>query len=203
MRATQNTKNKNELKLVAGFSALAICIHLFESSLPSIMGIKPGLANIVTIIVLLRFNLKIAAQVQLLRVFVASLLNGSIFSPTFFLSLSGSLCALLALSIIYCYQQSILKINHNNPSLLSHSWQASAISFSVAAALAHMLGQFSLAYIWLIPHAGLFKLLPILLSLALAFGWVNGIIAQKVLLQLSSQDLSVSTQKLSGTYAQR
>lgn len=188
------SENKNQIdssesltsqqKLVAGFAALATCIHLFESALPSIMGIKPGLANVITLIVLLRYGLSIAVQVQLLRVFIASLLNGSIFGPTFLLSLTGSLFSLTALAIIYTSVSFFIgqDRSHSEPSI--KNWQPSAISFSVIAALAHMFGQFSLAYLWLIPHAGLFKLLPILLLLALAFGWVNGIMVQQVLLQL-------------------
>lgn len=178
--STQHTQ-----RLTAGFAALAICIHLFESSLPSLLGIKPGLANIITLIVLLRYGLRMAVQVQLLRVFIASLLNGSLFSPTFFLSLSGSLAALLGLSLVYVL---VFRIGGKKPGLpiSTDTWQPGAISFSVIAALANMCGQFLLAYAWLIPHAGLFKLLPFLLLIALAFGWVNGIISHHVLHQLDT-----------------
>lgn len=179
-------------KLIAGFAALAICIHLFESTLPNIMGIKPGLANVITLIVLLRYGLGMAVQVQLLRVFIASLLNGSIFGPTFILSLSGSLFSLSALALVYTV---VKLIPSNNPHTsgfdpMTHvqkNWLPGAVTFSVLAALAHMLGQFTLAYFWLIPHAGLFKLLPILLLVALAFGWVNGIMAQQVLQHLNTK----------------
>lgn len=167
---------QHKTTLIANFAALAICIHLFESTLPSIMGIKPGLANVITLIVLLRYGLKMAIQVQVLRVIIASLLNGSILTPTFFLSSSGSICSLVALSIVFTFFRRL----NTNP-----HWQPSAISFSIFAAMSHMFGQFILAYYWLIPHPGLFKMLPFLLLIALAFGWVNGIMTQLVLNKLT------------------
>jgi heptaprenyl diphosphate synthase len=183
VHSSDNTiENKpNRQKLTAGFAALAICIHLFESTLPSVMGIKPGLANVITLIVLLRYGLKMAVHVQLLRVFIASLLNGSLFGPTFFLSLCGSLAALCMLAIIYTIFKALLFSDDEHVYPYLEKWMPGAITYSVIAAIAHMLGQFLLAYLWLIPHTGLFKLLPVLLLLALAFGWVNGIMAHKVL----------------------
>lgn len=175
---------KQQINLIAKFSALAICIHLFESALPSIMGIKPGLANVITLIVLLRYGLTMAIQVQILRVLIASLLNGSIFTPTFFLSVSGSICSLFALSVLFTVFKK-LEPNAITRKQETNLWQPSAISFSVLAAMSHMFGQFILAYYWLIPHTGLFKILPFLLLIALAFGWVNGIMTQLVLNKLT------------------
>jgi len=176
--------HKQTIQLTAQFAALAICIHLFESSLPNIMGIKPGLANVITLIVLLRYGLNMAIQVQLLRVFIGSLLSGSLFTPTFFLSACGSFFALLSLGLVLSLLKiiSTKSIAHN---LIKRSHLPSAISFSIIASLSHMSGQFILAYYWLIPHLGLFQLLPILLAIALVFGWVNGIMAQLVLNQLN------------------
>jgi hypothetical protein len=49
---------------------------------------------------------------------------------------------------------------------------------AVLAALAHMAGQFALAYWVLIPHPGLLRLLPVLMTVALLFGFSGGIIAR-------------------------
>ena len=44
-----------EDRLIAGYAALAIVIHVLEAGFPSpVPGVKPGLANVVTLIVLLR-----------------------------------------------------------------------------------------------------------------------------------------------------
>ena len=96
---TQPQKNKRiEIKTtaddhrIAKLAAFAIGLHLLEAVMPSpLPGVKPGLANIVTLFVLYRFDFATAAWVSLLRVFASSLLLGNFLSPTFALSLSGAL----------------------------------------------------------------------------------------------------------------
>lgn len=76
---------------IAKLAALAIGLHLIEAVVPSpLPGVKPGIANIVTLYVLYRFDFVTAAWVSLLRVFASSLLFGNFLSPTFALSLSGA-----------------------------------------------------------------------------------------------------------------
>lgn len=160
--------NRDDIR-IAWLAALATSIHLLESSLPSLLpGIKPGFANIITIIVFLRFNWHAAIWVSLLRVMAGSLLLGTFLSPTFMLSLSGAICSLLVLGLA---QQLPGK-------------GFSAIGLSIVAALSHISGQFLLAYVWFIPHQGLWNLLPVLLSMSLILGIINGIICNKVLARL-------------------
>lgn len=148
---------------IAWFTALAITIHIAESALPSpLPGVKPGLANVITIAVLMRFGWRMAVWVSLLRVVAGSLLIGTFLSPTFMLSFSGALASTVILSLL---------------SQLPTRWQCSAMGYSVASALCHMLAQFWVAYSLFIHHAGLFHLLPLLLTAALVFGTVSGIIA--------------------------
>ena len=50
---------------IAWLAALAITIHIVESALPSpLPGVKPGLANVVTIVVLWRYGWAAAAWVS-------------------------------------------------------------------------------------------------------------------------------------------
>jgi len=155
---------------IAWLAAFAICIHILESSLPSpIPGIKPGLANIVTIVVLLKYGWGSAAWVSLLRVLGSSLITGTFLSPTFLLSSTGMLATLLVLWT--ANQLSVLR--------------PGAIGFSVLAALAHMSGQFLLAYLVFIPHPGMLNLFPVLMSVALVLGIVNGIISQKLFTRIA------------------
>lgn len=156
--------------LIAWLTALAVTIHIAESALPSpVPGIKPGLANVVTIAVLVRYGWRMAAWVTLLRVLVSSLLLGTFLSPTFMLSLSGALCSALVLALAYTATWCLPGAG------------LSALSYSVLAALAHMAGQFAVAYALFIPHPALLHLLPVLMSAAVIFGAVSGIIAQAIL----------------------
>lgn len=156
--------------LIAWLTALAVCIHLAESVLPApLPGIKPGLANVVTIAVLLRYGWRMAAWVTLLRVLVGSLLLGTFLSPTFILSLSGAVCSLLALGAAHALSTRLPGTG------------LSALGYSVLAALAHMAAQFFVAYALFIPHPALLHLLPVLMTAALLFGLVSGRVAQALL----------------------
>lgn len=153
--------------LIAWFTALAITIHIAESVLPSpLPGIKPGLANVVTIAVLLRYGLSMAIWVSLLRVLVGSLLLGTFLSPTFMLSLSGALCSVAVLSAAW---------------KLVPGRGLGPLGCSVLAAMGHMAGQFCTAYALFIPHPGLLHLLPVLMTAAVLFGLVSGMIASAML----------------------
>lgn len=153
---------------IAKLAALAIGLHLVEAVLPSPMpGVKPGLANIVTLFVLYRFDFVTAAWVSLLRVFASSLILGNFLSPTFALSLSGALLSLSALFIAQYLPKRFF----------------SAISLSVLAAFAHMAGQLLVVRLWLIPHAGVAYLVPIFMAAALFFGLLNGLLTNYLLRQ--------------------
>jgi heptaprenyl diphosphate synthase len=56
-----------------------------------------------------------------------------------------------------------------------------AIGYSVAAALAHMGAQIAVARWLFIPHPAILALAPFLLTAALVFGIVSGVIAATVL----------------------
>ncbi|MBI1174838.1 MAG: heptaprenyl diphosphate synthase [Sideroxydans sp.] len=147
---------------VARMAALALGLSVLEAAVPSpLPGVKPGLANIVTLIVLARYGWRTAAWVSLLRVVAGSLLFGNFLAPGFFLSLSGALCSLLILALGQC---------------LPTRWFG-AVTHSILAAFAHIAGQLLIVYLWLIPHAGIAYLFPIFAMAALLFGTVNGLIA--------------------------
>jgi heptaprenyl diphosphate synthase len=159
-------------RLIAGFAALAVVIQVLETSFPSpIPGIKPGLANAVTLIVLLRHGWHSAAWVSALRVLAGSLLTGSFLAPAFWLSASGALCSLLILGL--CVQWNRLPLA-----------PLSVLGLSVVSALAHTSGQFFVAYHWFVPHPGVLHLLPVLMGAALLFGLVTGWATEQILRRL-------------------
>ncbi len=147
---------------VARMAALAVGLSALEAAVPSpLPGVKPGLANIVTLIVLARYGWRTAVWVSLLRVVAGSLLMGSFLAPGFFLSFSGALCSLVALAA-----------SQHLPS----RWFGT-VTHSVFAAFAHIAGQLLVVYLWLIPHAGISYLIPVFGAAALAFGAANGLSA--------------------------
>lgn len=139
---------------------------MLEAVIPSpLPGVKPGIANIVTLYVLYQYGFTTAAWVSILRVFASSLLLGQFLSPTFALSLSGALLSLGALWLAM----------H-----LPKRWFG-PVSLSICAAFAHIAGQLLMVRLWLIPHAGLAYLVPVFVLAALFFGVINGLITAKLL----------------------
>lgn len=150
---------------VARMAAFAVGLSVAEAALPSpLPGVKPGLANIVTLLVLQRYGLKTAVWVSLLRVVASSLLLGGFLAPAFMLSLGGAIASL-----------GMLALTRN----LSAAFFG-PVSLSIFAACAHITGQLGVVYIWFIPHAGLFYLVPIFAAAALLFGTVNGLIVARL-----------------------
>ena len=151
---------------IAKLTALAIGLHLAEAILPSpLPGVKPGIANIVTLYVLYRFDFATAAWVSLLRVFASAFLLGQFLSPTFVLSLSGAVCSLLVLALAF---------------RLPRKWFG-PVTLSILAAFAHIAGQLLVVRLWLIPHAAVAYLVPVFAASALIFGLANGLVAAHLL----------------------
>lgn len=155
-----------EDRRIARYAAAAIALTIAEAALPSpLPGVKPGLANIVVLIVLWRHGWRDAAWVSLLRVLAGSLLLGQFLAPGFFLALTG---ALTSLAVLAAAAQ--LPRRRFGP-----------VTASVLAAFAHVGGQLLLARLWLVPHDGVFYLVPVFAASALLFGIVNGLIAARLL----------------------
>lgn len=151
---------------VARLAALAIGLTLAEAALPSpLPGVKPGLANIVILMVLLQHGWRAAAWVSALRVLGGALLVGSVFTPGFWLSAAGALASLAVLAVAQ-----FLPPRHFSP-----------VSLSVLAAFGHIGGQLLLAALWLLPTAAIAQLLPVFAAAALVFGTVNGVIVARLL----------------------
>jgi len=151
---------------IARLAAAAIGLSLIDAAIPlPLPGVKPGLANIVTLIVLARHGWGTAVWVSVLRVVAGGLLLGHFLSPGFFLSVAGAAASLLVLGAV-----SRLPVRAFGP-----------VGWSVCAAFAHIGGQLLLARLWLIPHDGLFLMTPFFAVAALAFGIINGLIAARLL----------------------
>ena len=155
-----------EDRRVAWLATAAVALSLVDAAIPSpLPGVKPGLANIVTLVVLARWGWREAVWVALLRVIVGSLVLGQFLAPGFFLSLAGGLASLVALGVAVHLPRRVF----------------GPVSHSVLAAFAHFAGQLVVARIWLVPHDGVFYLVPVFALAATVFGLVNGLVAARLM----------------------
>ncbi len=140
---------------------LAIGLHVFEAALPSLgPWFKPGLANLVTLLALVQMGPKAAFSLALGRIIAGSFFIGTLFTPTFVISMAGGLVAALTMIATWRWIPRI-----------------SLVGVSLAGALAHMAAQFFTVESLFIHQAAIYYALPPLLLLSCATGWMNGALA--------------------------
>lgn len=164
-------KNTKRMMNITMLIAISILFHLIESMIPiplPIPGFKLGLANIVGLIALYLYDAKVMLGVNLLRVILASLLRGMIFSAGFWLSISGIVLSSLATIIAKRYTP------------------MSTFGVSCASSAFHVVGQV-IAVTILYNQFLMGALLPILLILSIPTGLVIGYIAKAVLHRINKE----------------
>lgn len=150
-----------EDRRIAGLAALAVGLTLAEAALPTpIPGVKPGLANIVILLVMLRHGFTAAVWVMAIRLLAGSLLLGYFLSPGFWLAAAGAAASMCVLCLVRYLPAPLF----------------GPVSFSVGMAFAHVGGQLVLAKLWLFAEADITLLMPVFALAALVFGTVNGLI---------------------------
>jgi heptaprenyl diphosphate synthase len=155
-----------EDRRVAGLAALAVGLTLAEAALPSpIPGVKPGLANIVILLVSLRYGFRTAVWVMVIRLLAGSLVLGSFLSPGFWLAAAGAGASMCVLYVVRYLPRELF----------------GPVSFSVVMAYAHICGQLVLAKLWLFSAVDISLLMPIFAVAALVFGTVNGLIVARLI----------------------
>lgn len=165
-----------KLTSLALFTTLAMGIFAVESAIPPLImvpGVKLGLANIITLVVLKTYSKKDAFIVLLARILLSTMLFGQAMS--FFYSLAGGVCCFLAMCLIdHLLQGHFLYLT------------------SVTGAIFHNLGQIAIA--WLLTSVpGVLAYLPFLLISGIITGLFTGLCAQfslRYLLPLTSHSPS-------------
>ncbi|GMR00644.1 MAG: hypothetical protein BMS9Abin18_1514 [Zetaproteobacteria bacterium] len=140
---------------------LAVSMHVLEAGLPGLgPWLKPGLANVITLITLVLLGPRAALALAITRVFAGSMLIGTMLTPTFVMSLSGALAAAFIMLAAWRWMPGV-----------------SLISVSLLGAIAHMLAQFVVVESLFIQQSAIYYLLPPFLLISCVTGWINGAIA--------------------------
>lgn len=151
--------------------AVGILLQLIESFVPIVMivpGFKIGLANLASLFALMIYDKKSMWIVGMGRIFLSALLQGTLFSIAFWLSLSGGLLSLMAMSIAADVRV------------------FSIYGISILGAAFHSVGQV-IAVTWIYQQYFMQLFLPILLALSIVSGLVVAILSQKMLDRLKGR----------------
>jgi len=126
------------------------------SPIPTVPGIKLGLANAVILIVLYLTNVRTALVLNMMRVFMSGLLFSGVWGAAY--GLSG---ALLSFAVM---------------TALQGTRRFGVVGVSIAGGAAHNVGQLMLA-VWLVKTPGLAAYLPVLIASGMVAGTLVGVVA--------------------------
>ncbi len=161
---------KKYVRLVMLLS-MSIVLSIIESFIPLfngfVPGLKLGLANIIVLIVLYKYEVKDAFFVSLLRVIVVGIMRTGLFSVNFFFSLSGALFSCCAMA-------------------LTKKTRFSMIGVSVIGSLFHSIGQILIAVVFL-KNSNMFYYLPWLLLFSIPTGLFIGYVSKILLSELEDK----------------
>jgi heptaprenyl diphosphate synthase len=126
---------------------------------------KLGLANVVTLMVLIGYGFREAIAVVVLRVFVGSLLIGTLFQPNFLFSLSGGLASALVMGFVIRW---------------GRGWFG-LVGISILGALAKNTAQLLIAYGLWVRQAKILSLLPLFFVVSIVAGTVVGLLTASLM----------------------
>jgi len=154
---------------LALFIALAVSLHILESLLPSpVPWLRLGLANIMTLTALYLYGGRAAWTVSLARVGIGALLLGRLFSPGFWLALTGTIVATSVMIIVHRICGRYL----------------SPVGVSAIGAAGHALGQVLAARLLIIQHEAIWQIAPLFLFFTVFSGVLTGWLATILLQRL-------------------
>ena len=151
--------------------SFSIVLSILESFIPLfngyIPGLKLGLANIIVLIVLYKYDIRDVFFVSILRVIVVGLMRTGLFSINFFFSLAGALFSAISMIIF-------------------KKTRLSMIGVSIIGSICHSLGQILIA-ILVLKNSNMIYYLPWLLLFSIPTGLFVGYVSKKMLSELEDK----------------
>lgn len=160
--------NTKYLVYISLLISMAIALHIFESILavPLPYGAKFGLANIIALITMELFTVKEVIIVNGARVLLGSLIRGTIFGSTFWISCGGVFLSTLAIILMKKYSKQ------------------SNISTSIIGAVFHNIGQVAVI-VFLYNNVYLGIVLPVLIFTSIPTGILIGVATKETVSRLN------------------
>jgi len=159
----QSMSSGRRLATFSMFLSLGLILQAVEAIyMPAIPipGIKLGLANLVTLLMLFYFTPSEIFAHVIARLLLGSLILGSFLSVSFYFSVAGAFLSLIVILILY-------KTLYPGISL---------VGLSLAGAAFHNVGQLAVAF-WLVKTPAVYLQLPILLIASIPMGLIIGLAA--------------------------
>ena len=147
------------LSLIAAATVFELVLFVLDAAIPKpIPWIKIGLANIVTLALMVGAGWRIAAGVHFLRIVIGAVFRGGLFTPFFLLSFGGGAVSFIVMALAVRWAMPVLGF----------------IGVSFLGALAHNTVQLLLVSAALASSSVLTLLWPAVLLFSLLYGGISG-----------------------------
>ena len=151
------------------YAAAAALLFVLERLIPTpLPWVRLGLANVVTLLVLLQHGGRAAAAVLGLRLLLGGFFAGTLFGPQFALSSAGGVASFAVMFVAARVGSRLL----------------SPLGISLLGAAAHAVAQLVVVGIWFAGRSEILALLPLFLAIALVTGATTGLAADALLSRL-------------------
>jgi len=166
--------NVHKIAFLAMALALAVTFGIVESFIPNFLpGVKLGLPNLVIVLLLCLYPWYDALIISLLRVFLVSLLRGTIFQMPFFMSLAGAIASFLGMLLLLRPLKKVFTV----------------FGASLLGAYLHTIAQVVVACLFVNSLAP-FSYFPVISFLSLATGLLNASVTYYLLKRTSIRKAS-------------
>ncbi len=160
-----------KLVFIAIMISISVVLSIIETAISGMIfivpGVKLGLANVVTLIILMTLGEREAFLVVITRILIVALTYSGLFSNSFWISITGGMLAILAMILI-------------------KKTKLSLYSISVFGSLMHMVGQITAAII-VSNTETLIYLLPYMIALSVPTGLITAYLANKVIVSFKDR----------------
>lgn len=153
-----------DITIISTLIAMSVVIGLLESIITPLgdilPGLKLGLANVIIIFALYKYNFTKALMISIIRVFIVALLKAG-FGFNFFFSLGGALLSIIIMA-------------------LAKKTHLSLIGVSVLGSISHSIGQVLIGML-ILKNYNIIYYLPYLILFSIPTGIIIGVIAKKLI----------------------
>lgn len=167
-----NNKRTKRIVYLALLAAMAVVLHTVDHyiSAPLPLGVKFGLANIISLVVVEIYGAKEMFAINFFRVMISGLMTGSIMSYPFFMSCGGVFLSSIVLALLK-------KLNKLPP-----------VSVSIIAAIFHNIGQLTVLAFVLSSKAFYSYILVMMIS-SIPTGIITGMVSLEILKRIKVEKI--------------
>jgi heptaprenyl diphosphate synthase len=160
MKISKNGHNKH-IYFLSIMTAIAVSLYFFEVLLPKPLPfMKIGFSNIVVLLLVFSGFWKEAFLVGGSKSIIGSFITGTLFSPTFVLSIFGTMFSVAIMIFVFRYLRGL-----------------TLVGLSICGSFAHLMTQLVCIRVFIICSDSIYNLYPVIAISSIVAGFITGLVA--------------------------